>query len=215
MKNKEEPSANSSRGNPWVQVDLYFPDDQSTETTGSLSRPGLTAEARAEKPALREDTESLMEQIVDDAIIERAWRNVKRNRGAPGPDGETIGEFFEQFRSRWPSIRQQLLDGSYEPSPVRRKVADKPDGGERLLGIPNVQDRLIQAAIVLILTPIFDPHFSESSFGFRPKRSAQSPRQSLREREQPSKSAKRSAEGIATFATLIFRSFSVEFNTMS
>jgi RNA-directed DNA polymerase len=172
MKNKEEPSANSSRGNPWVQVDLYFPDDQSTETTGSLSRPGLTAEARAEKPALREDTESLMEQIVDDAIIERAWRNVKRNRGAPGPDGETIGEFFEQFRSRWPSIRQQLLDGSYEPSPVRRKVADKPDGGERLLGIPNVQDRLIQAAIVLILTPIFDPHFSESSFGFRPKRSA-------------------------------------------
>ena len=55
MKNKEEPSANSSRGNPWVQVDLYFPDDQSTETTGSLSRPGLTAEARAEKPALREE----------------------------------------------------------------------------------------------------------------------------------------------------------------
>lgn len=172
MKNKEEPSVNSSRNSPSVQVDLNFPGDVGTETTGPLSRSGLTAKARAEKPALREDAESLMEQIVDEAIIERAWRNVKRNHGAPGPDGETIGEFFEQFRSRWPSIRQQLLDGSYEPSPVRRKAIDKPDGGERLLGIPNVQDRLIQQAIVLILTPIFDPHFSESSFGFRPKRSA-------------------------------------------
>ncbi|MCG8649200.1 MAG: group II intron reverse transcriptase/maturase [Pirellulales bacterium] len=113
-----------------------------------------------------------MEKIVDEANIERAWKNVKRNRGAPGPDGETIGEFLEAFRDRWPEIRQQLLDGTYEPSPVRRKTIDKPDGGQRLLGIPNVQERLIQAAIVLILTPIFDPHFSESSFGFRPKRSA-------------------------------------------
>ena len=95
-------------------------------------------------------------------------RYVKGNRGAPGPDGITIGEFFETFRQRWPEIRQQLLDGTYEPSPVRRKSIDKQDGGQRLLGIPNVQERLIQAAIVLILTPIFDPHFSESSFGFRP-----------------------------------------------
>jgi len=113
-----------------------------------------------------------MELIVDEANIEAAWRNVKGNRGAPGPDGITIGEFFETFRTGWPEIRQQLLDGTYEPSPVRRKSIDKQDGGQRLLGIPNVQERLIQAAIVLILTPIFDPHFSESSFGFRPKRSA-------------------------------------------
>ena len=162
MKNKEEPSANSLRGNPSF----------SKETTGSLSRPGPTAAAQAEQPALSDSIESLMERIVDEANMEAAWRNVKRNRGAPGPDGETIGEFFEQFRSRWPTIRNQLLDGTYEPSPVRRKVIDKPDGGKRLLGIPNVQDRLIQAAIVRILTPIFDPHFSESSFGFRPKRSA-------------------------------------------
>ncbi len=162
MKNKEEPSANSLRGN------LASPE----ATTGSLSRPGSTAAARAEKPALSDSTESLMELIVDEANMEAAWRNVKRNRGASGPDGETIDEFFEHFRSRWPTIRQQLLDGSYEPSPVRRKAIDKPDGGQRLLGIPNVQDRLIQAAIVLILTPIFDPQFSESSFGFRPKRSA-------------------------------------------
>ena len=69
-------------------------------------------------------------------------------------------------------IRQQLLDGTYRPGPVRRKAIDKPDGGQRLLGIPNVIERLIQQAIVQVLTPIFDPHFSESSFGFRPKRSA-------------------------------------------
>ena len=151
MKNKEEPSAHSMRGNPSVQVDLHFADDAGTETTGSLSRPGSTATARAEKPALSDSTESLMELIVDDANIEAAWKNVKRNRGAPGPDGETIGEFFESFRTRWPEVRQQLLDGTYEPSPVRRKAIDKEDGGQRLLGIPNVQERLIQQAIVLIL----------------------------------------------------------------
>jgi RNA-directed DNA polymerase len=172
MKNKEEPSVHSLPRNPSSQVDLYFPDDAGDQTTGSPSRPGLTAAARAEQPALRDSAESLMELIVDEANMEAAWRNVKRNRGAPGPDGETIDQFFEAFRHRWPEIRQQLLDGTYEPSPVRRKAIDKPDGGQRLLGIPNVQERLIQQAIVLILTPIFDPHFSELSFGFRPKRSA-------------------------------------------
>ena len=172
MKNKEEPSADSSPRNPSGQVQLNFPVDVGLETTGSPPRPEANAKAHAEKPALSEDPESLMELIVDDANIEAAWRNVRRNRGAPGPDGETIGEFFENFRSRWPSIRDQLLDGTYEPSPVRRKTIAKPDGGQRLLGIPNVQERLIQAAIVLILTPIFDPDFSESSFGFRPNRSA-------------------------------------------
>ncbi|MEM0926483.1 MAG: reverse transcriptase domain-containing protein [Planctomycetota bacterium] len=172
MKNKEEPPMDSPRGNPSAQVDLYLPGDAGTETEGSPSRPGSTAEAHLGKPALSDSAESFMEWIVDEANIETAWRNVRRNRGAPGPDGITIGEFFETFRNHWPDIRQQLLDGTYEPSPVRRKTIDKPDGGQRLLGIPNVQDRLIQAAIVLILTPIFDPHFSESSFGFRPKRSA-------------------------------------------
>jgi len=70
-------------------------------------------------------------------------------------------------------VRQQLTDGTYRPQPVRRKAIPKPDGGERLLGIPNVLDRLIQQAVLQVLTPIFDPNFSESSFGFRPGRSAQ------------------------------------------
>lgn len=172
MKNKEEPSAHSLRGNPSVQVDLHFPDDVGTETTGSPSRPGDTAAACAEQPALSDSTESLMQQVVDDANLEAAWKNVKRNRGAPGPDGITIANFPEWFRPRWPTIRQQLLDGTYRPDPVRRKTIDKPDGGKRLLGIPNLVDRLIQQAIVQVLTPVFDPHFSDSSHGFRPKRSA-------------------------------------------
>ncbi len=85
----------------------------------------------------------------------------------------TLDEFFRTFRAQWPTVRQQLLDGTYEPDPARRKSIPKPDGSERHLGIPNVQERLIQQAILHVLTPIFDPDFSESSFGFRPNRSAQ------------------------------------------
>ena len=172
MKNKEEPSMNSSRGNPSEQADLYRSGVVGSETTGSLSRPGRTVTARTEQPALSLFPKSLMEAVVDEANLETAWKNVKANRGAPGPDGVTITEFPAWFRSRWPRIRQQLLDGTYRPDPVRRKAIDKPDGGQRLLGIPNVIERLIQQAIVQVLIPIFDPHFSESSFGFRPRRSA-------------------------------------------
>ncbi len=162
MKNKEEPSINSPRGNH----------SSTEETAGSLSRTGSTVAAPVEQPALSLFPESLMEAVVDSANMEAAWKNVKANRGAPGPDGITIAEFPDWFRPRWSEIQQQLLDGTYRPGPVRRKTIDKPDGGQRLLGIPNVMDRLIQQAIVQVLTPIFDPHFSESSFGFRPQRSA-------------------------------------------
>ncbi|XZE36086.1 hypothetical protein SH501x_001640 [Pirellulaceae bacterium SH501] len=115
---------------------------------------------------------TLIEALVEDSNIELAWKNAKANRGASGPDGITITEFPAWFRPRWHAIRQQLLDGTYQPDPVRRVSIDKPDGCKRLLGIPNLVDRLIQQAMVQILTPLFDPSFSESSFGFRPKRSA-------------------------------------------
>ena len=174
MMNKQEPSANSQRGSSSGQVTLPLAGDACLQTRSSLLRPlgGASVAARAEQPALSLFPMSLMEAVVDQANLERAWKNVKANRGAPGPDGITIAEFPGWFRVHWPTIRQQLLDGTYRPGPVRRKVIDKPDGGQRFLGIPNVLDRLIQQAIVQVLTPIFDPHFSESSFGFRPGRSA-------------------------------------------
>jgi RNA-directed DNA polymerase len=117
-------------------------------------------------------SENLMEKIVDRANMETAWRNVQANHGAPGPDGIRVDQFCETFGPQWPEIRRQLLEGTYQPGAARRKSISKPDGGQRNLGIPNVIDRLIQQAILQVLTPIFDPGFSESSFGFRPGRSA-------------------------------------------
>lgn len=133
--------------------------------------PACSEERALNRSASRVDTDNLMEQIVSAANLDQAWRRVKRNRGAPGPDGITIKDFESQANEVWPTIRRQLLDGTYRPQPVRRKVIRKEDGGERQLGIPNVVDRLIQQAILQILTPILDPKFSDSSFGFRPGRS--------------------------------------------
>lgn len=132
-------------------------------TGGDASRRGLT------QPALHE---ALMERVLDSANMRRAWKRVKANKGAPGIDGMRIEDFSEFARMHWPQIRQQLADGTYQPQPVRRVSIPKPNGGERWLGIPTVIDRVIQQAIAQVLTPIFDPDFSESSFGFRPGRSA-------------------------------------------
>lgn len=132
-------------------------------TGGACARHGLT------QPALRVD---LMQAVVAPENMRAAWARVKSNKGAPGSDGMPIEDFPAFARTHWPTIRQALLDGRYCPQPVRRVVIPKPGGGERALGIPSVVDRLIQQAIAQVMTPIFDPQFSESSFGFRPKRSA-------------------------------------------
>ena len=97
---------------------------------------------------------------------------VKANKGAPGIDGVTIEDFPAHARVHWPAQRAQIEHGRYRPQPVRRVEIPKPDGGKRLLGIPTVTDRLVQQAIAQVLTPIFDPMFSDSSFGFRPGRNA-------------------------------------------
>jgi RNA-directed DNA polymerase len=105
--------------------------------------------------------------------LSRALRRVRANRGAPGVDGMITEELVPWLREHWVSLREALDAGTYRPSPVRRVVIPKPGGvGERLLGVPTCLDRLIQQAIAQILTPIFDPGFSGSSFGFRPGRSA-------------------------------------------
>jgi len=116
--------------------------------------------------------ERLLERILSKENMAVAWKRVKANRGAPGIDGIAIEQFPDHTRPFWTGIRESLLTGKYQPSPVRRVEIPKPTGGTRPLGIPTVLDRLIQQAIAQVLTPIFDPTFSDSSFGFRPGRSA-------------------------------------------
>jgi len=120
------------------------------------------------KPAL----DNLMERIFAHENVARAWRRVKGNRGVAGVDGMTIDAYPAYAEAHWDEIRQTLLDGSYKPQPVRRVTIPKPSGGERLLGIPCVLDRVIQQAILQVISPIFEPGFSRSSYGSRPKRSA-------------------------------------------
>jgi RNA-directed DNA polymerase len=119
-----------------------------------------------------EHDEQLMEKIVSDPNIQRAYRRVVENKGAPGVDGMPVDKLDAHLRVYWPKLKQQLLNGTYQSSPVRRVCIPKPDGGVRELGIPTAMDRLIQQAINQVLTPIFDPHFSEHSYGFRPNKSA-------------------------------------------
>jgi group II intron reverse transcriptase/maturase len=113
-----------------------------------------------------------MEEVVSRENLLLAYRRVKRNKGAPGVDGTTVDDLMPYCREHWSGIREQLLSGTYRPQPVRQVEIPKPGGGVRTLGIPTVLDRLIQQALLQVLTPIFDPTFSEHSFGFRPGRSA-------------------------------------------
>ena len=114
----------------------------------------------------------LLESILDHANMTKAWKRVRANKGAPGIDGMTIAEFPAFAREQWSEVRTAIEKGSYLPQPVKRVEIPKPDGGSRPLGIPTVLDRVIQQAIAQVLVPIIDPTFSESSFGFRPGRSA-------------------------------------------
>jgi RNA-directed DNA polymerase len=113
-----------------------------------------------------------MEQVADRANLNAAWRRVRENGGAPGIDGITIEAFPAHLGTRAETLRQALLDGSYRPSALRRVTIPKPNGGERQLGIPTVQDRLVQQALLQVLQPILDPTFHAHSYGFRPNRSA-------------------------------------------
>jgi hypothetical protein len=113
-----------------------------------------------------------MEQVVSTANLLNALQRVKQNRGAPSMDGMTVQQLDAVWREQGDSVRQQLLAGDYRPQPVRRVEIPKPAGGVRLLGIPTVIDRLVQQALLQVVTLVFDPGFSDHSYGFRPGRSA-------------------------------------------
>src|ERR1700740_1703210 len=129
----------------------------------------FTAKCETERPASHEQ---LMEEVCERGNCWQAYKRVKANKGRPGIDGIKVGELSGSLKQHWPSIREQLLRGTYQPQPVRRVEIPKPDGGMRKLGIPTVLDRFIQQGVMQVLQRRGYPIFSEHSHGFRPKRSA-------------------------------------------
>ncbi|GAA4877644.1 reverse transcriptase domain-containing protein [Ferrimonas pelagia] len=110
--------------------------------------------------------------IVSNDNMKQAHQRVLRNKGAPGVDGMTVEALAPYLHAHWPELKQQLLTGDYQPQAVRKVTIPKPGGGERILGIPTVLDRLIQQALHQVLSPLLEPTFSAHSYGFRPGRSA-------------------------------------------
>ena len=149
------------------------PAERAGVTHGEAGRDPVSDEAS--NP--RHDTESMGSVLLQAALtrenLRQAFKRVRANKGAAGVDGLDIDQTARQLVTTWPTLREQLLRGTYRPSPVRRVTIPKPEGGERELGIPTVTDRLIQQALLQVLQPILDSTFSEHSYGFRPGRRAQ------------------------------------------
>ena len=142
-------------------------DRKSPEYGGGASN--VTA---SREPSWTEVETRLMEEVVSRGNMMAAYHRVVSNKGAPGIDGMPVGELKDYLKKEWPRIKEELLEGTYQPKPVRKVEIPKPGGGMRMLGIPTVLDRLIQQALHQELMRLFDPDFSESSYGFRPGRSA-------------------------------------------
>ena len=125
------------------------------------------------REAEERDGADLLEKVLDRDNLNRAFKKVKANKGAPGVDGMTVEDAPEWLKEHKGELLESIRNGKYKPSPVRRKEIPKPDGGVRKLGIPTVIDRIIQQAIAQVLIPIYEPKFSDGSYGYRPNRSAQ------------------------------------------
>jgi RNA-directed DNA polymerase len=132
-----------------------------------IESPSVVSEL--ERPA---NTSRIMEEICERANLKEALRQVRGNRGSAGVDRMTVDQLGDYLRQHWPVIREQLLNGTYEPKPVKRVEIPKPEGGVRKLGIPTVLDRFIQQAVMQVLLRRWNPTFSQHSYGFRPRRSA-------------------------------------------
>ena len=140
---------------------------------GTADDPGVERQARtACEDNVEDETSKLIDEVLRRENLLAAHERVLKNGGAPGIDGMSVEELMPYCREHWTRIRMELLNGTYAPQPVRKVEIPKPGGkGTRMLGIPTVLDRLIQQALLQVLQPIFDPTFSEDSFGFRPGRS--------------------------------------------
>src|SRR5499425_929762 len=152
-----------------IQLDVSSgPTGEARQVGGRETESSRTTNG-SESPAR---TDRLMEEVCERENLKQALRQVKANKGSAGVDGMTIGGISDYLKQHWPAIREQLLNGTYEPKPVRRVEIPKPDGGGvRKLGIPTVLDRFIQQAVMQVLQRQWNPSFSDHSYGFRPHRS--------------------------------------------
>jgi RNA-directed DNA polymerase len=149
--------------------------DFSSAPTGEAQqarRGDIESLAVINEPESPADTVRIMEEICERANLKEALQKVKGNKGSAGIDRMTVDQLGDYLKQHWPAIREQLLNGTYEPKPVRRVEIPKPDGGVRKLGIPTVIDRFVQQAVMQVLQKRWNPTFSPYSYGFRPQRSA-------------------------------------------
>ncbi len=145
----------------------------SSERNSRGTGMGVSEKITVRKENPSPEMSKLMEQVVEQSNMRKALKRVEQNRGASGVDEMTVADLRECLKAEWPRIKVELLKGSYRPQAIREVEIPKPGGkGMRKLGIPTVVDRMIQQAMLQALSPIFDPEFSESSYGFRPNRSA-------------------------------------------
>ena len=148
------------------------------ERGGFLQRDSVEHEEYAEaysaeiRKAEERDGADLLEKVLEGENLNKAYKRVKANKGASGVDGMTVNEALPWLKEHREELLESIRSGKYKPSPVRRVEIPKDNGGTRKLGIPTVIDRIIQQAIAQVLTPIYEPKFSEGSYGYRPNRSA-------------------------------------------
>jgi RNA-directed DNA polymerase len=150
--------------------DGVFAGKQTVNPDASRTERSLFPAAKSPDPHPAPVT--LFERFLSRENLARALKRVEQNHGAPGPDGMKTEDLRPWLHAHWPEVRARLDAGTYRPQPVRRVFIPKPGGKVRGLGVPTVLDRLIQQALLQVLTPVFDPHFADQSYGFRPGRSA-------------------------------------------
>jgi RNA-directed DNA polymerase len=155
-----------------TQYELAFPPAAKGEAPSAEGEGTEARAARADAERRMALVGPSMEAVVERGNLKKALAQVRRNKGAPGVDAMSVDELVHHLKDHWPTIRAQMLEGTYRPQPVRRVEIPKASGGKRPLGIPTVLDRFIQQAVLQVLQADWDPTFSEHSFGFRPGRSA-------------------------------------------